>query len=29
VDCVCVPEDRDKWLVLQNTNEHSGDVKCR
>jgi len=29
VDSVYVPEDRGKWLVLENTNEHSGDVKCR
>ena len=24
-----VPEDRGKWLVLVNTNEPSGDIKCR
>jgi hypothetical protein len=29
VDFVYVPEDRCKLLVLENTNEHLGDVKCR
>lgn len=29
VDSIYVPEDGGKWPVLENTNDPSGDIKCR